>query len=199
MKKIGIFGGTFDPIHNGHIYKAEEALAKLNLDELIWVVAGNPWMKSREPLSAAKHRLEMVNIAIQGKAKMKLTDIEVNRKGPTYTIDTLKDLTNRNPGDELVLLVGSDLIQEFDLWKYPDEILSLSKLAVFTRKTTVKDTWKMTDFYKTKGHKLEVLCGPIIDISSTAIRDRVISKASISEYVPKAIEKYIIENKLYLG
>ncbi|MCH2312121.1 MAG: nicotinate-nucleotide adenylyltransferase [Nisaea sp.] len=199
MKKIGIFGGTFDPIHNGHIYKAEEALAKLNLDELIWVVAGNPWMKSREPLSAAKHRLEMVNIAIQGKAKMKLTDIEVNRKGPTYTIDTLKDLTNRNPGDELVLLVGSDLIQEFDQWKYPDEILSLSKLAVFTRKTTVKDTWKMTDFYKTKGHKLEVLCGPIIDISSTAIRDRVISKASISEYVPKAIEKYIIENKLYLG
>ena len=110
MKKIGIFGGTFDPIHNGHIYKAEEALAKLNLDELIWVVAGNPWMKSREPLSAAKHRLEMVNIAIQGKAKMKLTDIEVNLKGPTYTIDTLKDLTNRNPGDELVLLVGSDLI-----------------------------------------------------------------------------------------
>ena len=199
MKKIGIFGGTFDPIHNGHIYKAEEALAKLNLDELIWVVAGNPWMKSREPLSAAKHRLEMVNIAIQGKAKMKLTDIEVNRKGPTYTIDTLKDLTNRNPGDELVLLVGSDLIQEFDQWKYPYEILSLSKLAVFTRKTTVKDTWKMTDFYKTKGHKLEVLCGPIIDISSTAIRDRVISKASISEYVPKAIEKYIIENKLYLG
>ena len=199
MKKIGIFGGTFDPIHNGHIYKAEEALAKLNLDELIWVVAGNPWMKSREPLSAAKHRLEMVNIAIQGKAKMKLTNIEVNRKGPTYTIDTLKDLTNRNPGDELVLLVGSDLIQEFDQWKYPDEILSLSKLAVFTRKTTVKDTWKMTDFYKTKGHKLEVLCGPIIDISSTAIRDRVISKASISEYVPKAIEKYIIENKLYLG
>ena len=199
MKKIGIFGGTFDPIHNGHIYKAEEALAKLNLDELIWVVAGNPWMKSREPLSAAKHRLEMVNIAIQGKAKMKLTDIEVNRKGPTYTIDTLKDLTNRNPGDELVLLVGSDLIQEFDQWKYPDELLSLSKLAVFTRKTTVKDTWKMTDFYKTKGHKLEVLCGPIIDISSTAIRDRVISKASISEYVPKAIEKYIIENKLYLG
>ena len=199
MKKIGIFGGTFDPIHNGHIYKAEEALAKLNLDELIWVVAGNPWMKSREPLSAAKHRLEMVNIAIQGKAKMKLTDIEVNRKGPTYTIDTLKDLTNRNPGDELVLLVGSDLIQEFDQWKYPDEILSLSKLAVFTRKTTVKDTWKMTDFYKTMGHKLEVLCGPIIDISSTAIRDRVISKASISEYVPKAIEKYIIENKLYLG
>ena len=197
MKKIGIFGGTFDPIHNGHIYKAEEALAKLNLDELIWVVAGNPWMKSREPLSAAKHRLEMVNIAIQGKAKMKLTDIEVNRKGPTYTIDTLKDLTNRNPGDELVLLVGSDLIQEFDQWKYPDEILSLSKLAVFTRKNTVKDTWKMTDFYKTKGHKLEVLCGPIIDISSTAIRDRVISKASISEYVPKAIEKYIIENKLY--
>ena len=199
MKKIGIFGGTFDPIHNGHIYKAEEALAKLNLDELIWVVAGNPWMKSREPLSAAKHRLEMVNIAIQGKAKMKLTDIEVNRKGPTYTIDTLKDLTNRNPGDELVLLVGSDLIQEFDQWKYPDEILSLSKLAVCTRKTTVKDTWKMTDFYKTKGHKFEVLCGPIIDISSTAIRDRVISKASISEYVPKAIEKYIIENKLYLG
>ena len=199
MKKIGIFGGTFDPIHNGHIYKAEEALAKLNLDELIWVVAGNPWMKSREPLWAAKHRLEMVNIAIQGKAKMKLTDIEVNRKGPTYTIDTLKDLTNRNPGDELVLLVGSDLIQEFDQWKYPDQILSLSKLAVFTRKTTVKDTWKMTDFYKTKGHKLEVLCGPIIDISSTAIRDRVISKASISEYVPKAIEKYIIENKLYLG
>ena len=156
-------------------------------------------MKPREHLSAAKHRLEMVNIAIQGKAKMKLTDIEVNRKGPTYTIDTLKDLTNRNPGDELVLLVGSDLIQEFDQWKYPDEILSLSKLAVFTRKTTVKDTWKMTDFYKTKGHKLEVLCGPIIDISSTAIRDRVISKASISEYVPKAIEKYIIENKLYLG
>ena len=73
-------------------------------------------MKPREHLSAAKHRLEMVNIAIEGKAKMKLTDIEVNRKGPTYTIDTLKDLTNRNPEDELTLLVGEDLIKEFDQW-----------------------------------------------------------------------------------
>tara|TARA_Y100000590_G_scaffold218651_1_gene247692 strand:+ start:14356 stop:14955 length:600 start_codon:yes stop_codon:yes gene_type:complete len=199
MKNIGIFGGTFDPIHNGHIYKAEEALDKLKLDELLWVVAGNPWMKSRKPLSAAKHRLEMVSIAIEGKAKMKLSDIEVNRKGLTYTIDTIKEIKKTNPQDKLTLLIGSDLLKEFDHWKSPKEILSVSRIAVFTRAEIAKGTWQTEDFSKIKGHKVDILSGPIIDISSTFIRDKVMRKASISEYVPKAIEKYIIENKLYLG
>jgi nicotinate-nucleotide adenylyltransferase len=199
MKKIGVFGGTFDPVHNGHISKAQEALVKLKLDQVLWVVAGDPWMKSSEPLSDAKHRLEMIKIAIDGNSQMQLSDMEIRRKGPTYTVDTLKDIQSRNPHDELTLLVGSDLIQNFDQWKSPDEIFSLAKLAIFTRTAGAGDTQKIVGLYKSKDHRLEILSGPTIDVSSTLVRKAVSRRLSISEYVPKAVEKYIIENKLYLG
>ena len=192
MKKIGVFGGTFDPVHNGHIAKAEEALVKLQLDHVLWVVAGDPLMKSTEQLSHSRHRLEMVKIAINGKANMQLSDMEVTRKGQTYTVDTLKDLQRRNPQDELTLLIGSDLIEKFDQWKSHKLILSLAKLAIFTRTDSHRDINENSSLCKSSNHRTEFLSGPKIDISSTLIRETILHKLSVSKYVPKLIENYII-------
>ena len=197
MKKIGVFGGTFDPVHNGHISKAEEAFVKLKLDQVLWVIAGDPWMKSTEQLSHSRHRLKMVKIAIEGKANMQLSDMEVSRKGPTYTVDTLKDLKRRNPQDELTLLIGSDLIEEFDQWKSNELILSLAKLAIFTRTDSRKEINEILGLSKIGDHRTEILSGPKIDISSTLVRETISHKLSVSKYVPKSVEKYIMQNKLY--
>lgn len=197
MKKIGVFGGTFDPVHIGHIEKADEALLKLDLDSVLWVVSGEPWMKTGRPISAARHRVEMVKIAISGKADMEVSDIEITRGGPSHTVDTLLQLNKAYPENELTLLVGSDLIKKFDQWKSINTVLSLAKLAIFVRTENEIDLGNVQRLHPDANERISVLRGEIIEVTSSRIRELASRNESISPYVPKGIENYIIENKLY--
>ena len=143
--KIGLLGGTFDPIHNGHLHLAQEALIQEDLDKVIFIPAGNPWMKSDLKVSDSDIRKHMVDISIIDNAKFFSSDIELIRDGPTYTSDTLEELVGRHRNqDQFFLILGSDAIETFPLWKNPKRILELTKLIFAERKYELSPTFIST-------------------------------------------------------
>ena len=182
--RIGLLGGTFDPIHNGHIAIAKTAIQQLKLDKLLLIPAGNPWQKSE--FSDSKHRLEMVKKAGNDLEKVEVSDIEVNKTGPTYTFETLQELHKKYPNSELILILGSDAIAGFDTWKEPNLVKTLARIYVVQRAGDFTQDWHFD--------RIQM---PPIEISSTDIRERVKNNESISELVPKLVNEYISANGLY--
>ena len=182
--RIGLLGGTFDPIHNGHIAIAKTAIQQLKLDKLLLIPAGNPWQKSE--FSDSKHRLEMVKKAGNDLEKVEVSDIEVNKTGPTYTFETLQELHKKYPNSELILILGSDAIAGFDTWKEPNLVKTLARIYVVQRAGDFTQDWHFD--------RIQM---PPIEISSTEIRERVKNNESISELVPKSVNEYISANGLY--
>ena len=138
IEKIGILGGTFDPVHNGHLVKAGEALERLELDRVLFMVAGDPWMKREtgQTVSPAHHRLEMVRLAVAGDPAFVTDDREVRRPGPTYTVDTLDELAAGHHGADLFLLLGSDTLASLRDWHMPRRVLELAQVVVLDRPGT---------------------------------------------------------------
>ena len=123
---IGVMGGTFDPIHNGHLIVAEEVRARLNLTEILFVSAGQPWLKASSPIAAAEHRIQMVDLAIADKAYLKMSTMEIERAGPSYTVDTIAELQGQHGAeDELFFILGWDSLAELPQWHEPSRLIKM--------------------------------------------------------------------------
>lgn len=195
-RKIGIMGGTFNPIHNGHVALADAAYKAFSLDKILFMPSGNSYMK-QHVLDNSK-RVSMVSKAIESISYFELSTIEVERFGNTYTSETLQQLTQQNPDVQYYFIMGADSLFHIEKWKDPEIIFQLSTLICM-----VRDDYNMADIKKKgaelaqRGADILYLNMPKIDISSTDIRNRVKLHQSISELVPEKVEKYILQEHLY--
>lgn len=197
--RLGILGGTFDPVHAGHIFVAEEARIRLGLDRVLFVPAGNPWLKVDHEVTAAVHRVEMVRLAIAKHQHFELCTIEIERGGPSYTVDTVDVLRQKPEYDELYLLLGLDSFVELPLWKDAERLVTMCKLVVVPRYGN--NLPELGEVSRKLGgvseEKVVVLDSPMIGISSSGIRDRVSRGLPIDYLVPGEVERYIIAHGLY--
>jgi nicotinate-nucleotide adenylyltransferase len=196
---IGVLGGTFDPIHSGHLVIAETARLKLRLSRVIFVPAGRPWLKTNRKITPAVHRMEMVRLAIAGKADFELSTVEVDRQGPSYSVDTVALLGKQLGAEaELFFLVGWDSLVGLPQWHEPYRLIQLCRLVALTRPDLTRpDLKSLESFVPGITANVVWLDIPPIDISSSDIRDRVARGLSIQGLVPDGVESYIKENKLY--
>lgn len=196
-KKVGIMGGTFNPIHLGHMLVAENAYETFGLDEILFVPSGIPYMK--EDVLDAKTRITMTGIAIEDNSHFALSTIEVDRDGNSYSYETIRDLKKENPNVEYSLIVGADSLLQMDKWKCPEKIFEEAPVLVAVRHGYPEEEVKqqieaLTDKYHAEIHLLPIRC---IDISSTAIRDKVRKHQSIRYMVHYRVIEYIEKNHIY--
>ena len=197
--RVGVFGGTFDPVHLGHLAVARGALHQLNLDDLIFMPAGRPWMKESVYLAEGHHRLAMVQLAIEGHQSFSTSDMELKREGLTYTVDTLREMSNSSQGEnDVYLILGADAYSSFELWKEPSEILSMCTLAVAGRPGGDEPDFEKLDSILA-GSTDKAISVPVeqLDISGSDIRDRIVRGLTLSGYLPEDVEKYIYKHGLY--
>ena len=197
--KMGILGGTFDPIHNGHLAIADEARTYLNLSEVLFLPAGQPWMKSDQPISAAHHRTAMIRLALEGRPYFKLSTIEIEYKGPSYSVDTIVKLRAQSEeAFDCYFIVGWDNLAKIPLWKDPAKLIETCFLAAVPRPGYDRpDMKKLEAALPGISKKVILMDKPRIDISATDIRNGVAQGLSINSLVPPAVENYIKESGLY--
>jgi nicotinate-nucleotide adenylyltransferase len=194
---VGVLGGTFDPIHIGHLVIAEEARTKLGLSEVLFVPAGQPWLKQDRDITPAAHRVEMVRRAIADNPQFKLCTLEVERPGPSYAVDTLTFLQKQLGSQaSLFFILGRDTLAELPLWKEPQEVMRLCKLVVPPRLGS-KDLRHLEKAIPGLLDKVIQLDMPVIGISSSEIRQRIAQGLPIRYLVPPEVEKYITEQRIY--
>ena len=198
---IGVLGGTFDPIHMGHLVLAEEVRARLDLAEILFVPAGQPWLKVGSPVSSAGHRVEMVRLAIADRPYFKLSTIEIERAGPTYTVDTIAELKAQlGAGDELFFILGRDNLAELPRWWQPERLITMCRLVAVPRPGyPLPDLKALEASIPGLSQRVMLMDKPEIDISASAIRDRVARGLSIHHLVPEPVAGYIRQHKLYLA
>lgn len=191
--RLGILGGTFDPIHLGHIKVAEFCLKKLNLDLILFIPSGNPPLKKAS--ADYIHRFEMVKLAIKEYKYFKVSELEKIkfRNYPTYTYDTLNTIRKLYPKAEVIFLIGEDNVPELKRWYKYNELFKYAKFVVLSRDINSRKSFTNLEYY----NKLEFLNMPLIDISSNTIRNNIMNNLPVDGLLPKDVEKYIIENRLY--
>jgi nicotinate-nucleotide adenylyltransferase len=201
MMRLGILVGTFDPVHAGHIFVAEEARIRLGLDKVVFVPAGNPWLKGDHEVTSAEHRVEMVRLAMAKHEHFQLCTVEIERGGPSYTVDTIDELRRKGKYDELYLIMGLDSFVELPLWKDAARLVTLCRLVVVPRYGSSLP--ELGEVARKLGgmstEKVVVLDSPMIGISSSGIRDRVSRGLPVDYLVPGEVERYIIAHDLYRG
>ena len=190
-RRVGLFGGSFDPVHNAHVALARTALEQLELDELRWIPVGQPWQKSRR-LADPADREEMVRLAIAGEPRFRLDRVELRRRGPTFTLDTVRELAAAEPGTVWFLILGQDQYASLHTWRDWRELLSLVCLAIANRPGAAL---AVNNQIASVEHR-EVLL-PMMDVSSTEVRRRVAAGESIADLVPEAVARYIGQRQLY--
>jgi nicotinate-nucleotide adenylyltransferase len=199
--KIGIIGGTFDPFHNGHLAIAGEAMTKLDLLEVLFLPAGRPWLKADQPVTAVEHRVEMVSRAIDGRSHYRLTTVEVDRSGPSYTVDTLAELRSQyGAGADLFFILGWDSLTEIPRWHQPSRLIELCYLVAVPRPGQEEPALGSLEAdVPGISRRVILLDGPRVDISSSEIREMVAQGRSIAELVPETVAQYIKQHRLYLS
>ena len=195
--RIGVFGGTFDPIHMGHLIVAEDARAALGLDKVLFIPAGQPWFKSYRQITEAHHRLAMVRLAVEGNPSFDVTDIEIRRTGPSYTVDTLAELREQYPDAEFIVILGVDALREIDRWHQPRKLFELASVVGMARPGTAINLSVLHAAIPGSSSRIRLLDSALIDISGTEVRQRVAEGRSVRYRVPVAVERYIRENGLY--
>jgi len=197
---IGVLGGTFDPIHIGHIMVAEEVRARLNLAEVLFVPAGQPWLKVDISLSDAEHRVQMVRLAIADKPYFKVSTMEIERAGPSYTVDTIAELQAQvGAGDELFFILGWDNLTELPQWREPSRLITMCNLVAVPRPGYPCPNLKALEaLVPGLSQRLMLMDKPEIDISALEIRSRVARGLSVRHLVPEPVNKYIKEHGLYI-
>jgi nicotinate-nucleotide adenylyltransferase len=195
-RRLGVMGGTFDPIHHGHLLTAEEAAVQFGLDEVVFVPTGQPWMKEERDVSSPEHRYLMTVIATASNPRFFVSRLEVDREGPTYTVDTLRELKEERGGDvDLFFVTGADAVLEIFQWKDPDEILELAHFIAATRPGY--DLARFEAEEPSRHRNVSVMNIPALAISSTDIRERVREGRPIRYLVPEGVENYIEKAGLY--
>ena len=199
MKKVGIMGGTFNPIHFGHLFLAESAYEQLELDKVIFIPSKNPPHKVVAGNITQEQRVRMISLSIRDNPHFELSLMELERDGVTYTADTLAILTEANPDTEYFFLVGADSLMQLHTWKNPEKICALCRLAAAGRDDMDRELLaRQAEMLKnTYNARICFIDMPAIRISSSDIRARIASGKSIKYYVHADVEKYITEDRLY--
>ena len=186
-KKVGLFGGTFDPVHTGHMIIAEIVLEQANIDAVIFIPSARPPHKHHELMFDAQQRFKMLSEAIKGNPNFLVSDIEMNRKGPSYTIDTIHEIKAQLSNEtEIMFIVGRDNLYEMEMWKDPRAIIEECTILVADR--LCEEKRDIPDWLQ---KKVETVKAPLIEISSSEIRQRIRDRKSIRYLVPDAMEKTI--------
>lgn len=197
--RIGILGGTFDPPHVGHLWLATLAADELDLDRVLFMPAAQPPHKRGQPLTPAAHRLLMTRLAISGDPLFELSLIEIERAGPSYTVDSLVELREvYGPAARLFLVMATDSLAAIDTWREPDRVLALAEWAVAPRPgSPVPRRDDLDTRFGEAAARIHLLDGPGLDLSSSEIRRRVATGRAIRYLVPRAVEELIIDRQLY--
>jgi nicotinate-nucleotide adenylyltransferase len=199
MPNKGLFGGTFDPIHFGHLYIAEEALYKLNLDSILFMPTGNPPHKTDREVTEAYIRYELVSMAIKDEERFNLSSFEIDEKGLSYTYKTLDYLKNKEPDTNWFLVTGVDCLMELDLWKNVDDIFKLCTLVVFNRLGYEKDNILKQKKIVEERYNIKIIFLDInpLDISSTNIKKMLKEGRNVNHLLPLNVLNTISELGLY--
>lgn len=194
--RIGILGGTFDPVHNAHLFVAEDVGARLALDRILLMPNGAPPHKKAYAVSPPEHRLRMVELAVAGSQLLAADDYEVRAPWPSYTVNTLREMRCRYPRAEIVFITGVDAVADIGSWRDPDEVLRLCRMVAVSRPGyTASDLQRIVPRHLLDN--IEMLQTPEISISSTEIRRRVAMGLPIRYLTPDAVVAYIREHNLY--
>lgn len=195
--RLGVFGGSFNPPHIGHVVVASDAFEALNLDKLLIVPANANPLKGVNPGGASSaQRLRMTQLAFAGDPRFEVSDMEIARGGLSYTVDTLEQLSKENEGAELVLLMGMDALASLGQWVRPERIKELAKFAVLTRSGGSQDALKVKDGLELPAGATLVTARRV-DVSSSEIRERLAAGKSIKGFVAESVEQFIASAKLY--
>jgi nicotinate-nucleotide adenylyltransferase len=198
MQTIGIFGGTFDPPHLGHLILAAEAHDRLGLDRLLWVLTPDPPHKLGRIISPLKHRLAMVKLAIEADLQFELSTVDIDRPPPLYAVDTVRILASQNPGAKLVYLMGGDSLRDLPLWHLPAEfVAACDAIGVMRRPGDAIDLRSLEEKIPGLTDKLRFVEAPLINISAHEIRARVPAGLPFRYFVTPGVYRYIIKNNLY--
>lgn len=198
-KRVGIFGGTFDPIHMGHLIVAETIMDEFHLDKVVFIPAAVPPHKLDKQISPAKHRYMMTMLATCSNPRFQVSDMEMHRQGPSYSRDTLAQLIEEHGMDtEFYFIVGADSVENLHTWNRIDELLTMCHFIGASRPGCMPDMEKIAQRFGPLAEKIHCLETPELEISSTEIRHRVGQKRTIRYIVPETVEQYIYKEKLYL-
>lgn len=189
MKKIGLLGGTFDPPHYGHLMIANEVLTQCGLDEIWFIPAYVPPHKQKSTVTELEHRVAMLNIAIETHPLFQMCTIEIERKGPSYTYDTIKELKEKYPNDTFYFIIGADMVQDLPNWNQIDKLIKLTTFIGVNR-----PGFQLDSKYE---HAIKYIEIPLFEVSSTFLRERFQKKQSTRYYLPEKVRHYIEENQLY--
>ncbi len=191
--RLGVMGGTFDPIHHGHLVAASEVAARYELDEVIFVPTGSPSFKQNDAVSPAEHRYLMTVIATASNPRFTVSRVDIDRPGLTYTVDTLRDLSAQRPGSDLFFITGADAIAQIVGWKDADELFSMAQFVAVTRPGHTLTTDGLP------ADRVSQLVIPALSISSTDVRARARADAPVWYLVPDGVVQYIAKHGLYRG
>ncbi|HZZ98004.1 MAG TPA: nicotinate-nucleotide adenylyltransferase [Jatrophihabitantaceae bacterium] len=190
-RRVGIMGGTFDPIHHGHLVAASEVATLYDLDEVIFVPTGAPWQKSERQVSPAEHRYLMAVIATASNPRFWVSRVDIDRAGPTYTIDTISDIAAQRPGAELFFITGADALAQILSWKNAEDALQLARFVGVTR-----PGYDLSDDHL-PSDSVRLLDVPAMAISSSDCRQRVADGRPVWYLVPDGVVQYINKHHLY--
>lgn len=198
MSRRGVLGGTFDPIHLGHLVAAQEALEHLSLDRVVFVPAGEPPHKQGRPLSAVGHRLRMLELGLEGNERFQISPIDLERPGPHYSADTVEILAREwGPEMEIWFIMGMDSLRDLGSWHEPQRLIRTARLAVAERPGVQLDLHRLQHEIPGLMERLHFLPIPEVEISSSDLQARVAEGRSIRYMVPDKVEAYIREQGLY--
>ncbi|WP_421734292.1 nicotinate-nucleotide adenylyltransferase [Cellulomonas sp.] len=192
-RRIGVMGGTFDPIHHGHLVAASEAAARFDLDEVVFVPTGRPTFKLHQDVTTPEHRYLMTVIATASNPRFTVSRVDVDRSGVTYTVDTLRDLKTARPDAELFFITGADAIAQILTWKDAEELFSMAQFVAVTRPGHALSVDGLP------GDRVHVLEVPALAISSTDVRAREHAGQPVWYLVPDGVVQYIAKHRLYRG
>lgn len=196
-RRLGIYGGTFDPIHIGHLIIASEVQATLDLDQIIFVPAGRPPHKDPSLVTSASDRLAMLRLAVGDNPSFAVDTLEIDREGQSFTADTLATFKEREPGADLWFIIGGDSLADLHTWRCPGTIVSLARLAVARRPGWDIDLGDVNRLVPESPGRIDVVDTPLIDIASHEIRFRASQSQPIRYLIPETVRDYIDQNRLY--
>jgi nicotinate-nucleotide adenylyltransferase len=198
--KIGLFGGTFDPPHIGHLILASEAVHQFGLSRLLWMLAPDPPHKLEQPITPLPHRLAMLQRAIDGNPSFEISRLEIDRPGPHYTIDTVRQLSQLEPNADIILLLGGDSLRDLPTWRlYVDLVAEVYKIGVMRRPGDPFDMSALEEKIPGVTEKVVFIDAPLQDLASREIRRRVSSGEVWRYYVHPSVHDYIKAYRLYRG